>query len=80
MTMEWPRCQYFASPTADETERLKIKDPEIVLGCKNRQGEGPLFFFVPVHGGAVRVGVCKEHAELLKKHHGCEAITHGGAG
>jgi hypothetical protein len=70
-----PFCNYFASPTDRERDLLKITDPEIVIGCKNRQGDGPLFFFVPVHGGAVRAGVCPEHAALLKQHHGTAAAS-----
>lgn len=68
--MTMPLCQFFREPSEAERERLKITDPEIVLGCKERQGQGPLFFFVPVKGGAVRVGVCPRHAEKLKRDHG----------
>ena len=68
--MYWPPCAFFAIPTGAEARRLKISDPDVVLGCRNRQGEGPLFFFVPVPGGAVRVGVCPEHAEWLARHFG----------
>jgi len=68
--LEWPFCQFFYTPSGAERERLKIADPEIVLGCKDRQGEGPLYFFMPVHGGAVRVAVCPRHAEYLKRWHG----------
>lgn len=50
MGMYWPRCAFFATPTEAQRERLKITDPDIVLGCEDRQGEGPLFFFVPVEG------------------------------
>ena len=64
-------CNYFHVPTERERADLRIpEDSNVVLGCKNRQGDGPLFFFVPVVGGAARVGVCEEHAKLLKRHHG----------
>jgi hypothetical protein len=65
-----PYCAFFATPGKSEAETFRITDPDIVLGCKNRQGDGPLFFYVPVQGGAVRVPVCPEHAEHLKRHHG----------
>ncbi len=66
-------CNYFGLPTAQEKAKLGITDPDVVLGCGERQGEGPLYFFVPVHGGAVRVGVCPPHARLLEQHHGTGA-------
>lgn len=41
---------------------------DIVLGCPNPVGEGPLFFFVPLpDGNAVRVPVCEQHAEWLRE-------------
>ena len=67
--MYWPPCAFFETPTEAQRRQLKIGDPEIVLGCKGRQGEGPLYFFVPVEGGAVRVGVCPKHARWLEEHH-----------
>lgn len=77
--LEWPFCQYFGLPTDAERAKLGITDPDIVLGCKDHQGSGPLYFFVPVHGGAVRVGVCPHHAQLLEQHHGpgtgAQAVT-----
>jgi hypothetical protein len=63
-------CAFFDTPTEAQRARLKITDPDVVLGCENRQGEGPLYFFVPVEGGAVRVGVCTKHARWLRDHHG----------
>jgi hypothetical protein len=68
-------CQFFAFPTAEESARLGITmdtDPNLVLGCGNPQGGGPLFFFVPVPGGAVRVPVCAEHGEHLSRLYGSE--------
>lgn len=67
--MYWPPCAFFDTPTPAQRKQLGINDPDIVLGCKGRQGEGPLFFFVPVEGGAVRVGVCDKHAAWLQEHH-----------
>lgn len=61
-------CQFFSFPTAGESARLGItmdSDPNLVLGCEAPQGDGPLFFFVPVPGGAVRVPVCAKHGERL---------------
>jgi len=58
-------CQFYASPTAEEVSQLGISDPDVVLGCDAPQGDGPLFFFVPVTGGAVRVPVCAMHGERL---------------
>lgn len=63
-------CHYFATPTEVERAKLPGLPDDAVLGCEDEQGQGPLFFFVPVHGGAVRVGVCPRHAALLAKHHG----------
>jgi hypothetical protein len=74
--MYWPPCAFFNTPTPKQQRDLGITDPDIVLGCENRQGEGPLFFFVPVEGGAVRVGVCEEHARWLKQHHGLRPDGH----
>lgn len=65
-----PLCQYFETPTSAELAKLPGLPDDAVLGCKDRQGDGSLFFFVPVHGGAVRVGVCRRHADLLAAHHG----------
>ena len=61
-------CQFFSFPAAEESAAFGITtgaDPDIVLGCGNPQGDGPLFFFVPVTGGAVRVPVCAMHGERL---------------
>ncbi len=69
-----PLCQYFETPTEAERARMGAP-PDVVLGCEAEQGGGPLFFFVPVHGGAVRVGVCPRHADLLAAHHGTAAVT-----
>jgi hypothetical protein len=60
-------CQFYGSPTAEEISQLGINDPDIVLDCGKPQGDGPLFFFVPVTGGAVRVPVCAEHGEHLAR-------------
>ena len=68
--MRMPLCQFFDTPaTSGRNVGLALPDGH-VIGCDNEQGQGPLYFFVPVHGGAVRVGVCPRHAELLAKHHG----------
>jgi len=64
-----PLCQYYETPTDEQIAELGINDPGVVLGCPEDQGPGPLYFFVPVHGGAVRVGVCPRHADLLAEHH-----------
>lgn len=61
-------CQFFSFPTAEESAEFGItmdSDPNLVLGCDAPQGDGPLFFFVPVPGGAVRVPVCAKHGERL---------------
>jgi hypothetical protein len=61
-------CQFFSFPTAEESAAFGIttgSDPNFVLGCEAPQGDGPLFFFVPVPGGAVRVPVCAKHGERL---------------
>ena len=73
--MNWPLCQYFETPSDADRAELGLTDPEVVLGCDEPQGEGPLFFFVPVHGGAVRVPVCRGHADLLAEHHGSQKAT-----
>ena len=71
--MRMPLCQYFSTPTDEERVKLPGLPDGAVLGCKDEQGGGPLSFFVPVHGGAVRVGVCPRHADLLAAHYGTEA-------
>lgn len=71
----WPSCQYFETPSDAERAELGITDPDVVFDCGEPQGEGPLFFFVPVHGGAVRAGVCQRHADLLAGHHGTPSAT-----
>jgi hypothetical protein len=68
--MDMPFCNFFTTPTEAERATLAGLPADAVLGCGNLQGEGPLFFFVPVFGGAVRVGVCPHHADLLAAHHG----------
>lgn len=58
-----PLCAYFERPPPGEgaPEGIVIQDP-------HDAGEGPLYFFVPVaDGAAVRVAVCEEHAELLRR-------------
>lgn len=66
-------CQFYETPTAEQVALFKISDPEIVLGCKRKAGDGPLHFFVPVPGGAVRVRVCAQHAAALQQHFGTVA-------
>ena len=68
--MNNPLCNSFSTPTAGERARMPGLPEDTVRGCKDEQGDGPLYFFVPVHGGAVRVGVCPRHAALLAEHHG----------
>jgi hypothetical protein len=66
--LQWPLCQFFETPPPGHwASRI---DPDGVIGCERRQGEGPLYFFVPVEGGAVRVGVCPEHAGYLERLYG----------
>lgn len=60
-------CSFYTTPTEAERQQLGITDPAVVLGCDNPQGDGPLWFFVPVEGGAVRVAVCEQHAEHLRR-------------
>jgi hypothetical protein len=57
-----PWCAYFetAPPGDGLPQGTVIQDP-------HDAGEGPLFFFVPVAGGAVRVPVCEEHCEVLRR-------------
>jgi len=62
------RCQVFETPSEDTRARLKITDPDLVLGCLEPQGDGPAFFYVPVPGvGAVRVGCCDHHLRQLQR-------------
>lgn len=73
-------CQFFSFPTAEESAELGItldSDPGLVLGCEAPQGDGPLFFFVPVPGGAVRVPVCAMHGERLAYLYGGQGGTEG---
>jgi hypothetical protein len=63
-----PPCAFYDTPTPAQIRTFKIEDPDIVFGCKNRQGEGG-FFFIPVEGGAVRVRVCPKHSAWLEQHH-----------
>jgi hypothetical protein len=65
-------CQFYSTPTAEEAAQFGVNDPDIVLDCGNPQGDGPLFFFVPVPGGAVRVPVCAMHGERLAYLYGPE--------
>jgi hypothetical protein len=73
--MRMPTCQFFKTPTRAERDTLPGLPDDGVIGCGDEQGPGPLFFFVPVHGGAVRVGVCPRHAGLLAEHHGTDALA-----
>jgi len=57
-------CGFYEPPSGDERDLLEI-DPDLVLGCLKEIGDGPLFFFVPVKCGAVRVPVCQQHADYL---------------
>lgn len=68
-------CQFFRTPTEAERAELPGLPDDAVLGCDDEQGPGPLYFFVPVRGGAVRVGVCPRHADLLAEHHGTDALA-----
>ena len=70
-----PTCQFYATPTKAWREAHPWLSDDGVIGCEAEQGPGPLYFFVPVHGGAVRVGVCPRHADLLAKHHGADALA-----
>ena len=65
--MCWPPCGFYDTPTEAQQRTFRITDPDIVMGCKGRADGG--FFFVPVEGGAVRVGVCRRHAAWLEEHH-----------
>ena len=64
-----PPCAFYDTPTEAQRRTFKITDPDVVLGCKNRVGTDGSFFFVPVEGGAVRVGVCARHSRWLTGHH-----------
>ena len=65
-----PLCAFYATPTAEIRQELGLADDtDEVLGCEHPQGEGPLYYFVPVEGGAVRVRVCVHHADLLSTYH-----------
>ena len=68
-------CQFYATPTKAWRDARPWFPDDGVVGCEEEQGPGPLFFFVPVHGGAVRVPVCRRHADLLAKHHGSEVLA-----
>jgi hypothetical protein len=68
-------CQFFSFPTAGESAAFGLDtdaNPDLVLGCDAPQGDGPLFFLVPVTGGAVRVPVCAKHGERLAYLYGSE--------
>jgi hypothetical protein len=55
-----PWCAYF-DPDPDAGNGIVSQDP-------HDAGDGPLYFYVPVAGGAaVRVPVCKKHAEVLRR-------------
>lgn len=58
-----PWCAYFEpAPASDGLP------PGTVTQDPHDAGEGPLFFFVPVaDGAAVRVPVCPEHCEVLRR-------------
>lgn len=71
-------CQFFAFPTAAEAAEMGISATGMVFGCGRPQGDGPLFFFVPVEGGAVRVPVCEEHCGHLKRLYGRKGDGGGG--
>lgn len=60
------RCQFYTTPPPDEAASLHL-DADAVFGCMKEQGDGPLWFFVPVQGGAVRAAVCAEHGDLLDR-------------
>lgn len=65
-----PLCSYYSTPTAEQRAELGLPDDtDVVFRCDAPQGEGPLFFYVPVAGGAVRAGVCVHHADHLSQHH-----------
>lgn len=51
-------------------------DLKVVFECGKPQGDGPLFFFVPVPGGAVRVPVCTEHGGYLARLYGSKGGGH----
>lgn len=73
-------CQFFAFPAVEERAAFGItsgSDPDLVLGCGKPQGDGPLFFFVPVPGGAVRVPVCTEHGGYLARLYSGGGAGHG---
>jgi hypothetical protein len=60
------RCQVFMTPDEATRARLKITDPDVVLGCPDAQGDGPAWMFIPVpEVGAARVGCCPRHLEEL---------------
>lgn len=66
-----PLCGYYSTPTEEQRIELGLPDDtDVVLGCDAPQGEGPLFFYVPAEGGAVRVPACVHHADHLSTHHG----------
>jgi hypothetical protein len=70
-SLRWPRCNFYRDPTEAERTEMQIPDG-VTIGCENTQAEGPLYFYVPVEGGAVRVGVCQEHCDWLMLHHGID--------
>lgn len=58
-----PWCAYFepAPPEDGLPQGAVVQDP-------HDAGEGPLYFFVPLaDGAAVRVPVCEEHCEVLRR-------------
>ena len=67
------RCDYFETPGDGEHPGL----PDgAVIGCGSDADPGPLFFFVPVADGcAVRVPVCREHCEALRRQFAAEEVT-----
>jgi hypothetical protein len=51
-------CGFFETPP-------QAPESDQVIQCPEPQGAGPLFFLVPVPGGAVRVPVCDKHGRVL---------------
>jgi hypothetical protein len=70
-----PLCQFYEAPGPDHPLLTGTgqggADEGVVFGCQEPQDEdpngGPLFFLVPVTGGAVRVPVCRRHGDYLAR-------------